>query len=139
MNKKRVDKWIPVAKIALKECNIADNNNKIDSEFRSQISAFGASIITSSFLAAVAFYSNKGNSDVNRHNLICALHYITSGNNENTNTAAEIFEDLCQKNTSELKIKQSEYIDASIALKLAMNCFDLGKGNTPKEAANAES
>lgn len=133
MNKKQVDKWIPTAISALTKYGIAENG-KIDSTFRGQISAFGAAIIMGSFESAVAFYSQQGASDVPRERLLCAMHYIIT---EEDKQPIKIFEEICgADNLTEL---QNKYIDASIALKLAMNFFDLGKGDKAKEEQGEKS
>ena len=127
MNKKRVDSLILPAITVLKNLKIADANGKIDSTFRSQISAFGASVIMGSFKSAIAFYAKKGNSDVDRELLIRAMYCLVSGC-ENTNVSGEdIFNQICDPQTNLAQI-QEDYINASTALKLAMNFFDLGKG-----------
>jgi len=135
MNKKRVDALILPAITVLKNLKIADANGKIDSTFRSQISAFGASVIMGSFKSAIAFYAKQGNSDVDRALLIRAMYCLVSGC-ENTNVSGEyIFHQICcADNLAQI---QEDYINASIALKLAMNFFDLDKGT--KEEGNEES
>ncbi len=136
MNKKRVDSLINPAIKVLKNLKIADENGKIDSTFRAQISAFGASVIMGSFKSAVAFYAKQGNSDVDRALLLRAMHCLVSGC-ENTNVSGEdIFNQICAPEADLAQI-QEDYINASIALKLAMNFFDLDKGT--KEEKHEES
>lgn len=123
MGKKRIDSNISLAIEALKEFGIVENG-KCDPKYRSQISAFGASVIMGSFKSAVAFYSKQGNADVDRSLLIKAIHYVA--NNRSITDPETIFTNICDaQNISEL---QSAYLDASVSLKLAMNFFDMGKG-----------
>lgn len=125
MNKKRVDNWVVMAHEALIHCGIA-KNGKIDKNFRSQISAFGAAVTMGSFKAAVAFYAKQGNADTDRSALLKAIHYMRTGSDA---SADEIFLSVCR--SPDLAAVQAEYLDASIALKLAMNLFDMGQEDTP--------
>ena len=123
MNKKRVDEYIPKAYKALAKCNIA-KDGKIERNFRGQISSLGAAITMGSFKAAVAFFSDDGGSDIERSKLISAIDFILNGNHREPKI---ILEELLSKNNDELKKLQEEYINASIAIKLAMNLYTLTK------------
>ncbi len=120
MNKKRVNEWLLPARTALEETKIAING-KIDKTFRGQISSFGAAIIMGSLPAAVAFFAEQGGSSVERQKLIQAMYYCIAGE---IRTPEEILEFVCNNNHNEIREK---FTDASIALKLAMNFFDLDK------------
>lgn len=76
MNKALLDKWIPVADKAIRECGIADKNNVVQAGFRGQISTFGAAVAMGSLLSAVAAFSDNGSSAVPRANLMKAIFYI---------------------------------------------------------------
>jgi len=128
MNKKRVDEWIPKAKEALQKFGIATKDGKINSTYRGQISAFGAAIIMGSFKSAIAFYSNKGSSDTERPALIRAMYYIVT---DEIKDISEIYDSIIK--TADVKQLQEKFVDASIALKLAMNFFDMGKKEAEKK------
>lgn len=125
MNKKRVDNWVITARDALIHCGIAEDG-KIDRNFRSQISAFGAAVTMGSFKAAVAFYTKQGNADTDRSALLKAIHYMRTGKDASPD---DIFLSVC--GAADPDAVQAEYLDASIALKLAMNLFDMGQEDTP--------
>ena len=127
MNKKRVDQWVEKAREALIHYGIA-KNGKIDKNFRSQISAFGAAVTMGSFKAGVAFYAKQGNADTDRSALLKAIHYMRTGDDA---SADEIFISVCS--SEDLSVIQAEYLDASIALKLAMNLFDMGQDDTSNQ------
>ena len=118
MNKKRVNAWILPAKEALIKTEVA-NNGKIKKTFRGQISSFGAAVVMGSLPAAVAFFSAKGGSSVERQKLIEAMYYCITGE---LLEAKDVLQIVCDNNSNELREK---FTDASIALKLAMNFFDL--------------
>ena len=120
MNKKRVNEWIPVAKEALKKADIA-KNGKIDSTYRSQISSFGAFVTLGSLKSAVAFFSKKGNATTERPQLLSAMFYVATGEWSNPETNG-VFNFVCENACYEL---QERFLDASVALKLAMNFFEL--------------
>lgn len=118
MNKKRVEGWILTAKEALEICKIA-KDGKIDKNFRGQISSFGAAVVMGSLKSAVAFFSEKGGAEVERSRLISAMYYCISGEKS---APKDVLEIVCNGDEKELK---EQFIDASIALKLAMNFYNL--------------
>jgi len=123
-NKNRIDSYIPAAIDALKKCGIATKDNKIDSSFRGQISSFGASVAIGSFKQAVAFFAQDAkspNSKINRSMLIVAINYILTGNKETT--AEEICNSILK--LEDVESLENKYLDAAVALKLAMSIFDL--------------
>ena len=128
MNKKRVDQWIPKAKEALEKVGIA-KEGQIPKGFRGQIASFGAAVVMGSFKSAVAFFAKKGSSKTERQKLLEAMYYVMTDGE----TSEDIFAEICKAE----KDWQNDFIDASIALKLAMNFFEL----TTKEgdASNAKS
>ena len=119
MNKNRVDSWLLSAKEALKTTGIADKNGVIEKSYRGQISSFGAAIIMGSFKSAVAFFSEQGGASVERDKLLSAM-YLVIFNEEKS--AKQVLDYVCKNDTKELKNK---FIDASIAIKLAMNFYEL--------------
>ena len=121
MNKKRVNDLLLIAKNALVECEIA-KGGKINHTFRSHISTFGAAVTMGSLPAAVAFFSEQGSASVERDKLITALYYCLYNEKK---TPREVLQYVCENNSIELKEKFS---DAVISLKLAMNFFELKKG-----------
>lgn len=120
MNKKRVNDWILPAKKVLENIGIAQNG-KVDKTFRSQISSFGAAVVMGSLKSAVAFFSEQGGATVAREKLIQAM-YCLAFETETIANPQDILEIVCKNNSRDLKEK---FIDASIALKLAMNFFVL--------------
>ena len=57
-----------------------------------------------------------------------AIHYMRTGDDA---SADEIFISVCS--SEDLSVIQAEYLDASIALKLAMNLFDMGQDDTSNQ------
>lgn len=136
MNKRKVDKWLNVALDALNDtqnCKICSKDGKIEEGFRSQISAFGAAVTMGSFKAAVAFFSDEKKAAVSRSELIRAMYYIIHG--EWKDEKAILKEILAITDRNRHKNIQNDFIQASIALKLAMNAFELvpAKKSSDKE------
>lgn len=136
MNKQRVNNYLPAAIKALGDCGIADKTTGvIIKTYRSNISGFGAAVAMGSFKAAVAFYSSDAKSNtgeagkINRSKLIQAMDLIVNSDKENyeKKEAQEICKEILTNRTdkSVLDALCEKYLDASIALKLAMNSFDL--------------
>ena len=131
MSIQRVNDWIVYGKEALIALKIAENG-KIVKTFRSQISSFGAAVSMGNLKSAVAFFSEQASASVPRENLLRAICYVLQRNDgvkaEDINAKAiktnEIFDYICTHESLQLKNK---FLDASIALKLAMNLFELSK------------
>lgn len=122
MNKKQVNEWIPSAKKAVEEYGIAQNG-KVDNKFRGYISSFGAAVILGSFKSAAAFMAHKGESNVERNLLICAMYKIINGEDI---SSEDVFRYICKNNNRRTK---EDFINASIALKLSLNYFEIAKNN----------
>lgn len=127
MNKNRVNNWIQPAREAIVKCGISEDGKKVNKTFRGQISAFGASVVIGSLKSAVAFFADKGGASVQRDKLIEALYYII--NNGEEKSAEEVFSWVCE---SKEDLKE-QFEDASIALKLALNYFELIEENKKKQ------
>lgn len=93
----------------------------IEKSFRSQISSFGAAVEMGSLLSAVAFFSNKGGSDTDRPKLMQAIYMLIINTEENCNEKALL---MYVKDNNTPALKRS-VIDAAVALKLAMNAYEL--------------
>lgn len=142
MNKKDVNEKIDYAYRALTECKIAENN-KIVKTFRGQISSFGAAVEMGSLKPAILFFSEQGGSSVKRTNLMDAIHYILIqcdkeksrmqsskekvSNVKEPNSSESLYQYIKNKEAKgvpEYRLKE-DVLSAAIAIKLAMNLFEL--------------
>ena len=119
-DKKQVNVLIPKAKDALVSCAIVEDG-KIKKAWRSQVSALGAAITMGSLQAAVAMYSKQGNADVNRPKLLRAIERTLSL--ETGTLVSQI--DAARNNAHQLHSLKRKVVNSAVALKLAMNLFDL--------------
>ncbi|WP_066506977.1 type III-B CRISPR module-associated protein Cmr5 [Abyssisolibacter fermentans] len=137
MNKRRVEKYIPKA-IKIIETYL-DENKIIPSEFKGYIASFGASIIQSGLYAAISFYeSEDANTNADRIALTLMIKYLLEDKEIEKN-------DFSKKTLSNNEIRLQKYcikyleenndkeeltdniIDASIAIKLALSSFKIGR------------
>ena len=131
MNKQRVNDWIPSAAEALEVAGIAQNG-KVDSKFRGQISSFGAAVTMGSLKSAAAFFAKQGGAAVPRERLLTAMYYVITGEEKKPN---EVFLKICNHDDHYMR---EQFVDAAIALKLAMNLYELveeGKKNEKSQSA----
>ena len=136
MNKKRVEELMKPALMALNapECGIqikgkdGEFTGQIPNGFRGQISSFGAAVTMGSFKAAVAFFSkdkDKSSASVERDQLIRAMYRISSVGDGEWKDVKTIAKEIFVLDPSAERRWKEEFINASIALKLAMNAFEL--------------
>lgn len=125
MNKQRVNDWIAPAAEALKKTGIAQNG-KVDPKFRGQISTFGAAVTMGSLKAAAAFFSQQGGAAVPRELLLKAMYYVITGNIAEPQA---VFAYICEHDSIHTR---EQFVDAAIALKLAMNLYDMGENKNAK-------
>lgn len=127
VNKKRIDNNIGKAYDILKSEKVAiAKNGQIPRGYRSQISSFGAAISSGSLLAAIAFFSDKGNAQVERQNLMQAIMELIRENHKDVQEdSLFIYVRARQGSESEIAKLKEEILDYTIAIKLAMNLYVL--------------
>ena len=136
----KIDELIANAIPILRNTGIVKKDEKTDEEyilrsFRGQISSFGAAVEMGSLLSAVAFFSKKGGSDTDRQLLMRAIYILIINDTETKIDAKSEQSELLlfvieHRNEPELK---KNIIDAAVALKLAMNAYELkDKDDKPK-------
>lgn len=126
MNKNEIDALLPKAYNVLDDVGIVEtkNNTKvIVKTYRGLISSFGAAITMGSLLSACAFFADKGSSSVDRTKIERAIEKLI-GLEKDTNLFMYVSNQI--KNNKEAECTE-EVINAAIALKLAMNLYELKK------------
>lgn len=128
MNKSVVDSEIALAFEAIKNTGIAEGQekNKVNKAFRGQISSFGAAVTTGSLLAAVTFFSKQGEASVDRSKLLATIFEVLTGDNKLDKNKYSCLFDYVKANQNNPQCKEN-ILNASIAVKLAMNLFELTK------------
>lgn len=121
MNKQRIDGWIPKAYEVLNEAGIA-KDGKIKNSYRGQISTFGAAVMNGSLLAAISFFSDDAGASVHRTYITKAIIKLIDPGyaNEKKDDKAALFKYVKDKKTTKEIV-----LDATIALKLAMNLYTI--------------
>lgn len=127
MNKRVIDSEIELAYKLLAKYQIAENG-KIDKTYRGQISSFGAAITTGSLLSAIAYFSDKGDATVDRPKIIQAIYDIVKEQHKNEKLPNTIFDYVNKKKQAGISAEKAckeDVLNAAIALKLAMNLYEL--------------
>lgn len=136
MNKRKVEKYLPLAIEAinydeckiLKELKEKDTNKEykaIPKTFRGYISSFGAAVTMGSFKSAVAFFSTQSGADEPRQELMRALWYMVK---KEWKSASEVCNAVLRvSDKKELATLREDFLNASVAVKLALNAFKLEK------------
>ena len=134
MSVKQINDWIGFAQEALIKFEIANGKREIEKNFRGQISSFGAAISMGNLKSAIAFFAQQKSADVPREKLLFAICYVLQRgvNNlaeedidtEKLKNASAIFTYVCRHDGDGIALK-NKFLDASVALKLAMNLFTL--------------
>lgn len=143
MNRK-IDKLIPDAIAALKDtnnCRISEDGATIKSAYRAAISSFGAAITLGSLKAAVAVFTEDaegGEAGIKRSELLRAIHFLVSGE---WISAEEVFKAVIDESNTSANERslRHRFINAAVALKLAMNAFELTKKENIGGGEGAES
>jgi CRISPR-associated protein Cmr5 len=125
-NKRKVDEYIPPAREILSDCGIADGDT-INKTYRGQISSFGAAVSMGSLLSAVAFFSAQGSSSTERQRLMDAIYKLITGAAPAEGNERALFDYVKDRSgTRDLRREaKNEVYNAAIALKLAMNLYEL--------------
>ena len=128
MNKRRVDSWLLKAREGLMLAGVVEDGT-VDRTYRAQIVSFGAAVLMTTLPAAVTFFAGQGNASVNRSRLLQAMYYCISGE---LLPEKEIASRVCENDSNSLR---EQFIDASVAVKLAMNFFELvQRGGSSEES-----
>ena len=144
MNKKKIEKMLPVALKVLQEdkCGIKDEKTgKINKSYRSAISSFGAAVTMGSFRAAVSFFSadaEKGDSGISRSLLLRAMDHVVNPKkvwSEKSKAKEEVQAIVIHTldTRTDIRKMQDDYLHAAVALKLAMNAFDMSENQDNKK------
>lgn len=130
MDKRKVEKYLPksIEALGCDSCKIVRKEKKegiesvsINKTFRGYISSFGAAVTMGNFKAAVAFFCNQSAAEQPRQELIRLLWFLT--NDEWLDAKVICQKIILMENKQELLQLKDEFLNASIAVKLAMNAY----------------
>lgn len=133
MNKNLVNEEISTAYEAIKDpdVKISENGISVKKEFRGQISSFGAAITMGSLTSAIAFFADKGGSKVDKTKLLKAIMYILNHKRgQELDTIKDLF-DYADRHGDKAK---EEILNASLAIKMALNLYEFEKTDNKSEA-----
>ena len=135
MDKKLVDRLLPTAVQVLQDEGVAENG-RIPKTFRGQISSFGAAVSAGSLLAAAAFFNEQGGAKSERQKLMEAINKMMKQEKLVEHTGESLF-DTIHANQSDRSVKD-KVLSCAVALKLAMNLYELTKEGEKPEANEGE-
>lgn len=140
MNKKKIESMLPVAHDVLLHdggCKLRANE-KINKSYRSAISSFGAAVTMGSFRAAAAFFSkdaDKGDAGISRSELLRTVDFICQRiekkwrdpgkEKAEWRSAENVCAFVLSRPQNEIKQLEQDFLHAAVALKLAMNAFNM--------------
>ena len=120
MSKKRIESYIEPAMQAI--AHSFNDEKKISSEYNGYISSLGASIIQSGLKPTLALFENESaDSKGEKKKLTDIILYILTKDSNERSLLAYV-------QTQDESLMKELIIDISIAVKLALRTFDLGKG-----------
>lgn len=136
-NKRKIDEYISKAIDSLSKNEKIVINGKIKSGFAGQIATFSVAVSTGSLLSAVAFFSEKKQSAVERQELMNVIYEIItnkSAGGKNLDNSESVllsyvkkkYEQTLNKDVKSLleyRQFQRDILNAAIAVKLAINFF----------------
>lgn len=132
MNKSNVDALIPRAYKIIEEVGIA-KDGEVANGYRGQIATFGAAVSMGSLLSAVAFFSEEESSSaVDRSKLMLAIYRLIHSESEGTdvkpteNEKVKLFNYIIENKDDINEIKEKVF-DAALAIKLAINMYEIEK------------
>ena len=146
-NKRKIDEYISKAiEVLNNNKKIVKEGGKIDKTFSGQIATFAVAVSTGSLLSAVAFFSDNGGASNERSSLMDVIYEIITDeklpdidkeNDKNRNNANNKYSGLLDyvkvkykksKESKEIvsynRVKE-DILNAAIAIKLAMNFYEL--------------
>ena len=125
MNKAVIEELLPKAYDIIRNNSVICENGKVDKAYRSQISSFGAAVSGGSLLSAIAFFSVKGQSPVERPELMeCIRKLIPEAESSDS-----LFGYVATQEAS--AVCKEQVLNAAISLKLAFNLFDQSEEQKP--------
>lgn len=127
MNKQQIDEKIARAYKSIAACGLLNEEQKLNSSYRGQIAALGASIRQSSLLAALAFFSDQKNAAVDRAKLLDCIYYILETDEYEKERDTKKIKINLFKKVQNKNFNEEDILHAVIALKLAMNLYPLQK------------
>ncbi len=135
--KQRVEKYLPFALEAVTETKIAEGNPlSVSNEYKGYISSFGAAIIQTGLIPAVAFYSVKARAEKDRNKIPKAILHILKKSDEINENVDDLLKYLVDHYDADLSQIKSKIMDATTALKLAIRTFPITKNKKDESNEN---
>lgn len=123
MNKQKVEELFPIVMETLKRVEIVNEQNQVPKEYNGYIASFGASIIQSGILPAIAFFErNTQNTEQDKKRLMTAILYVLDSQLENQENKKLLDYVLSRYNNLDEIEEKILYI--SVAMKLVLRTYE---------------
>jgi len=126
MNKKRIEKMIPIAMDAINGSGVLDEQRKLHSNYSGYVDSYAPTIMQSGLLSTVAFYAKEPRKKINDEILLKILKGYDSSYEE-----FETLSQLVNKESTDSVKQRRIYrllLEAIVSCKLAMRTFPRVKG-----------
>lgn len=123
MAKNRINRYLSIAYDAVKNSELI-KDDKLQGNYKAQITSFGAAVSMGSLLSAIAFFSDKGSSDLKRQELMKLIYYIIRKDEGIEDKYDEIKKYALFEYAKDNGNVKQEVLDAAIAIKLTLNLFE---------------
>lgn len=123
MAKNRINRYLSIAYDAVKNSELI-KDGKLKEGYKAQITSFGAAVSMGSLLSAIAFFSDKGSSGVERQELMKLIYYIIRKDEGIEDKYDEIKKYALFEYAKDNGNVKQEVLDAAIAIKLTLNLFE---------------
>lgn len=123
MAKNRINRYLSIAYDAVKNSELI-KDDKLQGNYKAQITSFGAAVSMGSLLSAIAFFSDKGSSDLKRQELMKLIYYIIRKDEGIEDKYDEIKKYALFEYAKDNENVKQEVLDAAIAIKLTLNLFE---------------
>lgn len=115
----------------------------VSKEYKGYISSFGAMVLQSGLLAAIAFYTVPKDEQTarkqNSNSLLDAITYVLLENKEIPENTSLLLNYVISCNVAEKQVIEQKILNVSIALKLALRTFDVRDHDTKKSNSTPKS
>lgn len=123
MAKNRINRYLSIAYDVVKNSELI-KDDKLQGNYKAQITSFGAAVSMGSLLSAIAFFSDKGSSDLKRQELMKLIYYIIRKDEGIEDKYDEIKKYALFEYAKDNGNVKQEVLDAAIAIKLTLNLFE---------------
>ncbi len=123
MDRHIVGEFVPIAYDILKDSPVY-KDGQISSSFKRIITSFGTAVQMGKLTPAVAFFSQRGQDDNFGQELLKIILQMLKTHGDASESEPNLFHYICEEDKKRKKGAKLEVLNASVAVKFAMNLFE---------------